>query len=129
MHLDKLKTKKAKPKLTVCSDSDDDVAILSITKETSVIPPDHITKAELIKQQQSDVHINKTLSLHPTKLKKRFAQDSNGTMYLKDKLNNNWRILLPMKLKVYALKGCHDDLGGSHLGRTKSLDKVAQHFY
>ena len=34
-----------------------------------------------------------------------------------------------MKIKVYALKGCHDDLGGSHLGRTKSLDKVAQHFY
>ena len=58
-----------------------------------------------------------------------FKRDEEGTLYLVDKLTGQWRIVLPKSLRKEVLIACHDGVGGSHLGRFKTLDKVAQRFF
>lgn len=55
--------------------------------------------------------------------------DKDGTLYLIDVNSGRHRIVVPACYRLHILRCCHDDLGGSHLGKTKTLDKVAQRFY
>jgi len=58
-----------------------------------------------------------------------FRIDKDDTLYLVDPESRRQRIVLPARYRKHVLQRCHDDLGGSHLGRAKTLHKVAQRFF
>ena len=127
---------KEKPKLSTNSDSEEEVQkVLAINESNNnhKLVPDDINKQMLTDAQWQDPTIQKMLKqisegANSNKLES-YKQDNHGTLYLLDKINGVWRLVIPRSYVKLILSGCHDDIGGSHLGRQKTLDKVASRFY
>ena len=103
--------------------------MLSVVRVKSDLVPDHITRNMLIEAQTTDKHIQQLKTNSSNSIHKAFIQDSHGILFLRDKVTKSFRIVLPMIYREYVLHSCHDSISGAHLGRTKSLDKIAQRFY
>ncbi len=122
------------------SDSEVEEVMAVVEQETPfVVVPDYqilpelYNKASLTVAQQEDPAIRHLLERLPdwsdSGKGKAFKQDAEGTLYLVDLLSKQWRIVIPASYRKHVLKACHDDLGGSHLGRTKTLNKVSSRFF
>ena len=81
------------------------------------------TKEKLTKEQKNDQLIQNA------RMKGAFVEDREGTLFLIDKVSGQWRVVIPQSMRREILVQCHDGLGGSHLGREKTLNKVAQRFF
>ena len=132
---EQLKTLTDKPTLNTNSSSEDDITIMHI-KETDIqysIINDEVDKQMLTEAQWQDDNVQSMIKYLKSGSKSNtiqsFKQDSQGTLYLIDKIRHLWRLIVPKIYVEHILRGCHDDIGGSHLGRTKTLNKIAQRFY
>ena len=86
-----------------------------------------VDKVSLTTAQKSDKIIQNILdklNANHKKIKKVFVHDKDVILFLIDKVTGNWRLVLPQIYREYALKACHDDFGGSHLGRIKIFDRL-----
>ena len=122
-------------RMSAKSDSEADETILAMVREAGSenIIADEISKAMLTEAQHQDTLIRKILDKLSEWSKNNtgqsFSQDKDGTLYLIDTLTKRWRICVPMCYRRHILGGCHDDIGGSHMGQYKTLDKVGQRFF
>jgi hypothetical protein len=125
----------AKPKRASNSDSEDEIAVLAVeaSDEQYRLVKDEVNKRMLTEAQWQDqriqIMIERLSSCPDSAISHAFKQDSDGTLYLQDKINKTWRLVIPREYTKHVLSGCHDDIGGAHLGRMKTLNKVAQRFY
>ncbi len=124
-----------RPVLYGNSDEDEEtvLALSEFDERQYSIEPDNINKRLLTEAQWQDKQIQTLLKRYEKGETSRelhnFKQDEQGTLYLHDKTYLTWRVVVPAIYVKHILQGCHDDIGGAHLGRTKTLNKVAQRFY
>jgi len=107
------------------SEEEETVAVVEVVD-------DDISKAMLTEAQYEDPGIVKMLkkcSEWNGRDGQVFRIDKDDTLYLVDPESRRQRIVLPARYRKHVLQSCHDDLGGSHLGRAKTLHKVAQRFF
>ena len=111
------------------SDSDTEDSVLAVAD----LVPDSISKSMITEAQYQDRTIggilSKLIEWNDSQSGESFKCDKEDTIYLVDSLSGNHRIVLPLIYRKHTLRACHDDLGGSHLGRVKTLHKVAQRFF
>ncbi len=133
----------AKPVLTSNSDSEEETTVMAIHPaiepdgqqfdDQYLLVKDDVDIRMLTEAQWQDqriqIMIERLSSCPDSAVSQSFKQDSAGTLYLQDTINKTWRLVVPRTYVQHVLRGCHDDLGGAHLGRMKTLNKVAQRFY
>ena len=93
------------------------------------IQSDCIDKAKLTKAQNEDSEILEMLNENAGSKGVFFRRDKEGTVFMVDPKRKFWRIVVPRRFRRYVLEACHDSLGGGHMGRTKTLGKIASRFY
>ncbi len=120
-----LESEQAKGASMVMSDSEiEPVLSLQVNVEQDEVSKEMVTKA-----QADDAHLQQMVARKSVRDK--IVRDPDGTLFL---VNNGggWRLIIPKEphtIREHILRSCHNDLGGSHLGRTKTLDKVAKRFF
>lgn len=114
---------------TAKSDSEDDEVSEESSEQMAVMTIEEVLSKKSLTEQQFEDESIKVLLSKCADDEQVFKRDEEGTLYLVDKLTGQWRIVLPKSLRKEVLIACHDGVGGSHLGRFKTLNKVAQRFF
>lgn len=121
----------AKPVLTSNSDSEEETTVMAIHPaiepdvqqfdDQYLLVKDDVDIRMLTEAQWQDqriqIMIERLSSCPDSAVSQSFKQDSAGTLYLQDTINKTWRLVVPRTYVQHVLRGCHDDLGGAHLGR------------
>ena len=104
---------------------DDEKNVLSVVE----IQTDEVGKEALTNAQLLDPEIQNLLVKCHKNQKFSLQTDKDGTLFMVNQMTQAYRLVIPKCYRLYVLKACHDDLGGAHLGRAKTLNKIAQRFF
>ena len=123
--INQLESEQAKGASMVMSDSEiEPVVSVQVGVERDVVSKQMVTKAQAEDAYLQQLAVRKSLS-------DKIVRDQDGTLFMLNSLGG-WRLIIPKEphsIREHILRSCHDDLGGAHLGRTKTLDKVAKRFF
>ena len=104
---------------------DDEKNVLSVVE----IQTDEVGKEALTNAQLLDPEIQNLLVKCHKNQKFSLQTDKDGTLFMVNQMTQSYRLVIPKCYRLHVLKACHDDLGGAHLGRAKTLNKIAQRFF